>query len=279
MHAFLSELRRFVRIGFCALLAVAVLAAAPPAALAQDAGRRLAEAAIEFTETRLEQARALLAEQPSERGTAELALAADLQLRARSALSASQFEAAMRLTREARLRADRVIATIRGLPDPSRVEAQIDRTRQVLERAREGLQGCDEPRARALLRVAIDMQARAEASYDEGRYLASLQLTMSARERGEKALRLCDRAEGVAEAAERALRQTDDLLLRAGETVAESSSDAAQALLARAQAAQADAWREFRSERAAAALRSTQNARLLAQRAMRIASRTGSGTR
>ena len=251
----------------------------PAPSVAQDGGRDLVEAAIATTDRRIEQAQQLLAEHPDERGAAELALAVDLQTRAKSALAASELLLAGRLTRDARLRADRVIAMVRGLPDPDRVELQLERTRQVLERARERLQGCEEPRARALLRVAVEMQTRAEASYRESRYLAALQLTMSARERGEKALRMCQTEESLQEAASRAIRQTDDLLPRAREIVAASGSEPAALLLARAESSQASARREYEADRFESALRMTQTARLQAQRAMRLASRAGSRDR
>lgn len=251
----------------------------PVPGFAQDGGRDAVEAAISTTDRRIEQAHQLLAEHPDERGAAELSLAIDLQTRAKAALAADELLLAARLTRDARLRADRVIALVRGLPAPDRVEFQLDRTRQVLERARERLQGCEEPRARALLRVAVEMQARAEASYRESRYLAALQLTMSARERGERALRMCQAEESLQEAASRALRQTDDLLPRAREIVAASGSEPAALLLARAESAQASARREYEADRFESSLRMTQAARLQAQRAMRLASRSGSRDR
>lgn len=253
------------------LVAVATFCFALPG-FAQDIGRDAVEAALGLTDQRIEQAAQLLAEHPDDRASTELQLARELQTRARAAFSAEQFLIAGRLTRDARLRADRVIAMIRGLPDPDRVETQLERTRHVLERARERLQGCDEPRARALIRVAVEMQSRAEMSHRESRYLAALQLTMSARERAEKALRLCRADESMQEAAHRALRQTDDLLPRVRDAVEDSSSEAAAALLARALSSQSEAWTEFEAGRHAGALRLTQNARLQAQRAMRLAS-------
>ncbi len=261
-----------------ALLALGLVWGPSPAS-AQDGVRDGVQTAIAMTDRRIEQAQSLLAEQRRERAAAELAVALDLQGRARNAFAAAQYEIALRLTREARVRADRAIALVRGLPDPDRVELQLERTRQVIERARDRLQGCDEPRARTSLRVAVEMQARAEVAYRESRYLAALQLTMSARERGEKALRLCRADEGVSEAAARALRHTDDLIPRAREVVQDSGSEVAAALLVRAEAAQAEAWREMRADRAAAALRLTQNARLLLQRAMRLASQAGDRAR
>ena len=43
------------------------------------------------------------------------------------------------------------------------VLAQLERTRELLDRARERIEECNLDRARAMLRVALEMQARAEA--------------------------------------------------------------------------------------------------------------------
>lgn len=242
-------------------------------ARAQEPGREAVQDAIALTEIRIEQADQLLSERSDELAATQLTLARDLQSRARASLAANQLVIALRQTRDARVRADRAIAIVRGLPDPERVSQQLERTRQVIERARELLQECSESRARALLRVAIDMQVRADGSFAESRYLAALQLTMSARERAEKALSLCRAGESLEEAARRALQGTEDLLPRARDLIATSGSDVASALLARAEATQSEARREMSDNRFAAAARLTQNARLQAQRAMRIASR------
>lgn len=271
--------RRLGALGLAASLAGAAWGGLPSIALAQDLGREAVQQAIELTDVRIDQAADLLASRPDEAAAAQLALARDLQARAKASFSAGQYAIAHRQTRDARLRADRVIATIRGLPDPERVSQQLERTREVLDRARDRLARCEETRARALLRVALEMQTRADAAFADGRYLAALQLTMSARERAEKALTLCRADESLEESAQRVLQATDDLLLRVRESVAESGLETPAALLARAEALQAEAKREAGSGRYAAATRLSQGARLQAQRALRLAQRSGARSR
>jgi len=249
--------------------------AAVPSVWGQDPGREVVQQAIDLTDVRIEQASQLLAERPDGSAAAQLELARDLQSRAKSAFAGDQLVIAHRLTRDARVRADRAIAMVRGLPDPDRVSQQLERTREILDRARDRLADCDEARARALLRVALEMQSRADAAYGEGRYLAALQLTMSARERAEKALRLCRAGESAEEATQRALQSTDDLMPRARELVVASGLELPLSLVARAEGLQAEARREAAIGHHAAATRLSLNARLQAQRAMRLAQRAG----
>ena len=104
---------------------------------------------------------------------------------------------------------------------------------------------------------------------EESRYLASLQLTMSARERVLKAMRLCNLGETISESAARGLQRTDELLARAHGSLDSSSLLEVRDLLGRAQSIQAQAHAEARLQRYESALRLTQNARSLAQRAVR----------
>src|SRR5262249_32532460 len=139
-----------------------------------------------------------------------------------------------RLTLTARGHADRAIAIVRGLPDPDRVRAQLDRTGEGIDRARQSIEEGNNDRARALLRIGIEMQARAEAAYGEGRFLAALQLTMSARERVLAALRMCNAEESQHDRAEQVLRRTADIIARAQDVVTEHPDEHAREALARA---------------------------------------------
>jgi hypothetical protein len=120
------------------------------------------------------------------------------------------------------------------------------------------------------MRVAIAMQKRAEAAVGESRYLAALQLTMSARERALRALRLCNLEENLQDAAERALRRTDQVISRAHDIVADRGTERAREMLTRAEGVENEAHAQFRAEHYAASLRMTQSARTLAYRAIRL---------
>jgi hypothetical protein len=160
---------------------------------------------------------------------------------------------------------------VSGLPDPDRVLTQLERTRELLDRVRDRIEECDLDRARAMLRAALEMQVRAEAAARDGRYLAALQLTMSARERALRALRLCKLEDKLHDEAERALMRTDELISRARDRVSERESDQARQALNRAVELQAEAWVQFRAEHLEGGLRLTQSARTFAHRAIRLA--------
>ena len=241
------------------------------AAAAQDLGSARVQEALDATDRRIELAATLVGEASSPQAVTELGLARDLQARARSAFAAGQLAIAARLTLEARDHADRAVAIVRGLPDPDRVALQVERTRDVLDHVRDRLEGCDQPRARALLGVSLAMQERAESAFGDSRYLAALQLTLSARERAFKAMRRCNLEESVQESAARALQRTADVIARAREAVGDAAPEPARAALARAEALQSDAQGEYRAQRWDAALRLTQSARLLALRILRPA--------
>ncbi len=260
------------RVGFAIACAWAFAAAmlVPTWAIAQDAGRDRLLAALEATERRIEQAEALVSASDSPVAEAELSAARDLQSRARAALSANQYPLSMRLTLDARRRADRAIALVRGLPDPDRVEMQLERTRELMQRARERTGDCDVDRARGLIRAGVEMQSRAEEAVRSGRYLVALQLTMGARERSHRALRLCRIEENLQESAERALRRSDELIARAQEQLDANGSELARDALARAIEIEARARQDFMGGLFESALRRTQSARAFAYRALRM---------
>jgi hypothetical protein len=249
-----------------ALLFLGLLVAVP--SLAQDDPQRLQDA-IELTDRRIQLAKDLLAANPNHQAAVEVDLAVSLQVTAKTAFAELRYSAAGRATFDARIHADRAIAILRGLPDPGRVEEQLQRTRELLDRARDRLANCTVPMARDLLRVALDMQARAEMAYRETRYLAALQLTMSARERALRALRLCNASESLEESVSAALQRTDEVLAHAHEVVDPSGNERARRLLSNADSLQARAHAEADAGHLRLALRLTREARELAVRAER----------
>jgi hypothetical protein len=230
---------------------------------------------IERTERRIQHARDLVATAPANAAaSAELERAVTLQGIARTAYADARYSVAGRATMEARIHADRTIALVQGLPDPGRVQDQMQRTREMLERARDRLARCEQPAAREMLRTALDMQSRAEAAYAETRYLAALQLTSSARERALRAQQMCNAGESLEEAVEAALQRTDDRLARAREVVGERGSERARRLLENAEGLQARAKVEAQAQRTRAAMRLTRMAREQAERSLRDTARS-----
>jgi hypothetical protein len=246
---------------------MALLAFAAPAR-AQDPG--VVQDEIARTDMRIERADEVLARNPNPDAQQFLDNAKLIQARAKSAFAARQPVIALRLTRQARGAADRAISMVQGLPDPERVTAQLERTREIIERARDRAGDCSVDRARYLLQVATAMEQRAEDAAHEERYLAALQLTMSARERALRALRLCNVADNARESAEQAMGRTDEVITRAQEAVSAHGSELARQALGRATTTQGEARREFLADRFESCLRLTQAARTFATHALRL---------
>jgi hypothetical protein len=265
-------------LAFAALLGLL----APMSASAQDITGDRVRIALERTDERISLAQSLVTSSGNAQAEVEVNVAVGLQAQARAAfdqgmaatgdLQLRLLQQAVDLTLRARARADRAISLIQGLPDPDRVQSQVERTRDLLDRARDRIEECDSDRARALLHAAMDMQTRAETAARESRYLAALQLTLSARERGLRALRLCNVEDNLQDAADRALHRTDEVIVRAREIVAQSPRPRAKEVLARAERVQAEGQGQLRAGHFEAALRLTQTARNTAYRAVRVAS-------
>jgi tetratricopeptide (TPR) repeat protein len=252
-----------------ALLSIGLLTASGAQAQNPPSGE-LVQLAIDRTDVRIEQAEALVLGSDNAQAALHLEAAVSLQGRARTSFAAAEMTMALRLTIEARDHADRAIAIIRNLPDPDRVKAQLERTRELLERARERIEECNNERARAMLRAAFEMQVRAEEAAASGRYLVALRLTVNARERAQNALRLCNLEENIQEAADRAIQRTDLVLTRAQDAIEDCDDEKARASLAQALELQSRAKAEFTAERYRAALSLTMAARRAAYRAVRL---------
>ncbi|MEO7868742.1 MAG: hypothetical protein ABIU54_13965 [Candidatus Eisenbacteria bacterium] len=256
---------------FLCLVVLAGLLGPVRTSAAQDLTPARVQDALDQTDRRIEGAEMLTAESGNTNAQFEVGLARDIQIRARTAYTAAQLAFALRLTMDARGHADRAVAIVRNLPDPDRVRVQVERTNDLLERLRDRLRECEDNRARSLMRVAIEMQTRAGSALAESRFLAALQLTMSARERALKAMRLCKLQDSFQESVTRALGRTDDMLTRAREVLSGADEPRAIAMLRSAEHLQAEAQTEYRAGHGEQALRMTQSARAFAHRAIRSA--------
>lgn len=255
------------------LVALVALALLPAGARAQGMASGRVATSMDETDRHVELAETVVSTSEDAQARSELALARDLQGRARSAAASGRFSVAEELTGRARGHADRAIMLGRGLPTRESLRAQWDRTGELLERSGPRIRECGEGRARALLRVALEMQERARSADEAGRSLGALQLTMGARERCLRALRLCRMEENVQQLAERALNRTDEVLARTRERLESGARGGsvpprARDALARATALQDDASRQFRDGHCDASLRLTLTARRLANRAV-----------
>src|SRR5574341_302129 len=104
-----------------ALALIALVAIGSPAS-AQT--REDAQVALDRTDDLIARAQEVVSTADNAQAEAELAFAVQLQAQAKAAFGAGSYRLALDLTFRARLRADRAVALVRGLPDPDRVLAQ-----------------------------------------------------------------------------------------------------------------------------------------------------------
>ena len=251
------------------ILVVGLGTAATPAGAQQ--ARAQVRQEIERTDRSIERARTTVGGSGIAAALFELNEAARVQENARGALKAGRPRVALTLTLRARGRADRALAMVEDLPDPRRVSTQLERTRELLERAWDLLKGCPDDGARRLLRTGFELQGQAEQASQAGRQLAALQLTTMARDRASRALRRCHLGEDVRDAAGRALQRTDEVIQLAQGSSSRANRRPAWGLVARAIDAQDRAKRAYAEQQYAACLRLTLTARALAHRALRSA--------
>jgi hypothetical protein len=244
-----------------------------PAVAAAQTGADRVQSEIDRTEQRIVRAQGLVAGSGNATAKAQVDQAVQIQANARATLAQGRPGLALDLTLRARAAADRAIAIINGLPDPERVLSQLQRTREMLDRARGRIEECNDDRARALLSTASEMQGRAEEAARGGHYLAALQLTMGARERVLRALRRCNAEDDSHDGAERALGRTDEIIQRAQDSLGNNPPARASELLSRATEIQARARAQFRDQHFESSLRLTLSARAFALRAARAAGR------
>lgn len=270
---------RQLRLFFLLAIALGAIAGSARAQCPEDARLRTLRD-LETTDARIEQAIQAVSESGSEPARLELRAAQDIQANARAEFNAGHCRIASDITRHALFRASRAIEIVRagegppppgGGPDPGRVLDQLERTRNLLERARDRIEECNDDRARAMLQAAFEMQRRAEEAFAQQRGLAALQLTVGARDRAWRALRLCKMGDNLKESAARALRRTDELLARARDRLATQGEERTRKVLRRAIELQERATREFHAGHFEASLRLTQTARTLSERSIRMA--------
>ncbi len=254
-------------------IASSALPAAAQRAVAPRMGGVMAriQLAFETTDRRIEQAERLVASSPDARNRGELDEARGAQMRARAAADEGRPRIALRLTLEAREHAQRVLSELRSLPDSERAGMQVERTNDIIDRARQRTQRCDAPELGDALAGAGLMQTRAESALASGRALAAIELTMNARERAFRALRLCHVEDDLRASVQVALQRTDDVLAHAREATAGSRDEGARHMAAQAAELQSKAAEEFRAEHHEESLRLTQTARAMGRRATRAA--------
>lgn len=146
-------------------------------------GRDDIQAALEKTDNLLEQARDIVREAGSDRGSVGLNSAEQWQKQAWEAFRRGQWRRAEMMTERARDQIYRSLGSIRQSEDnDNEVERQLERTDQVLGEARDRLGPGRARMPQERLEAAFNQQRRAWDLYRERRLRPALRLTLQARE-------------------------------------------------------------------------------------------------
>ena len=196
--------------------------------------------------------------------------AQNLQLKAKEQVRGDRPRAALDMTRRAREMAMRAMRLIAGTADRDNVEQALHLTDVLVGEAQEIAAEQSIEALSQRVAQAEALQDKARMQFIDGNHDQALKMTLRAREILKDALARVKKALNRDEVLA-ALEQTDALLSRAANQIAESNDDTAKEILARAQGQQDRAWNEFRNEQLRAALTHSRLARNLAQRALRQA--------
>jgi len=196
--------------------------------------------------------------------------------RARGSVREHMFEVAIQSANASTDMSNRAVRLLkRDSVGPELVRREIARTDQLLDRIDDRASATDNTELRRFIAEAHDLQSRARANAQEGRYLLAFEQTKRART---LARRIINRAGGSAvatvDAVARALELTDGLLQRAYEIAREGGDERAVQQLDEAHRLQQLAHEAYAAGEIDRAHTLTQRARELARTAMRDLDRT-----
>ncbi len=136
-----------------------------------------------------------------------------------------------------------------------RLRAELERTDEVIDRAKEAVRSTNVPAAALALQEAIDLQQGAWGAYRNRRMLMASRGTMQARELAKQALVRCRVTEQGESVVLSRLELAAELLQRAGEVVGDGQTERLSALYSAAKDNLNRAWEFYRSHRYRPALK------------------------
>jgi hypothetical protein len=191
------------------------------------------------------------------------------QASAEEQFRSQRYGLALKFTFAARLHVRNAWGILRSLIDPERVRAELDRTDELLERAREATRNVREDILLQLLDKAASLQQQARTALDNRLFGLAIKYTLAARD---LILRAWEKVRGAQNPTlvERALAETDKLIEDWAPLIGQSDNTEAARLLEQAQQLQASARADFAAGRLKPAFTQTCQARRLMQQAIEL---------
>lgn len=229
------------------------------------------EKELDRTDRVIERAKEAVAESRNPKAQYLLKLAMDLQGKAKEAFDGERFWLAAKLTLRAREKAFEAIGvTKRSEENENLVLKAIERTDQIIAKAKEKVFLADNQRAFSLLEVAIRNQQRAKEFYHEHKLKVALKLTLKARESAKKSIELAEQKNKLERFARKELERTDKLIHKASPVIKGSGNPRAQDFFGKGVDRQERTKDLFRQKRFESAIKNTQKARDFVLKALKI---------
>ena len=194
--------------------------------------------------------------------------AAGVQRNAQDNYHRGNFQLALEMTQTARRLAVRVTRMLGTGTNRDNVEEAIRLTDMLLGQARDIVSERDAHELARRIEQATNLQTKAKDEFQRGHYENALNLTLRSRSILRDALGTIKKAMDPEEV-RATMVQTDEVLARLREALADSDNSAATDIFVRASSQQEKAWDELNQGRLRAALAHTKLARRLARRAFR----------
>ena len=233
--------------------------------------REKVEKELDRTDKVIERAKEAVAESRNPKAQALFDIAINLQGNARAALENERFGLAVKFTLRARKKAFETIGiTKRSEENENLVSKAIERTDQVIAKAKEKVFLTESQRASSLLEATIKNQHRAKEFFNEHKLRAALKLTLRTRESAKKSIELAERKNKLERFSGRELERTGKLIEKALPRIQENGDPKAQNLLDKGVDRQKKAGKLFKQKRFEAATRNTRKARDFILKALKI---------
>lgn len=226
---------------------------------------------LEGTDRIIERADEVVKETGSEIGLSYLEHAREVQARAWEAYRGERYGMSRKLTFAAREQAMKAIGAVQVSDyNSATVGRQIERTDDVLKRARDKAGRTGSQKAVSLLESAIKTQIEAKEFFRGNRLRIALKATLKARESAARAVDVAGSDRYNAYLVERELHRTDELIAKAVEMAEELGSNGPiHGILENAREMQSQAYLSFRSDNMRAAMNKTSRARDIARKALK----------
>jgi hypothetical protein len=201
-----------------------------------------------------------------------LSMAVELQGGGREAGRQSRYRLALELTLKAREKAYEAIGYTRKDEENEHVVLRaIERTDQIIDKAKDAAADLDRKRARSLMEMTTGSQQKAKEFFREHRLKMALKFTLKARENARRLVELARNGKRTSRLAEKELQRAYELIEKSSVIISRSQNQSAEELLGRARSLQTEARDLANQEAFSRSMEMSQQARQMVEKALKLA--------